>query len=140
MKTPCSTFIAKTKTEIFENLQTGKFPGVGKFSETLLEACRVMGTPQMGTTVHRPQAFVFEYIYRDHLGNSTIFPVEVEAPDRVVFMPVPDWVIESIWQGDIDGSFCFAWEAEEKLAALTRSLEPEPNEAYFGRRQAKRRE
>ena len=52
-------------------------------------------------------------------------------------MPVPDWVVESIWQGEIDGTYRFETEAATLLAAYAKMLEAEENTPWFGERPTK---
>jgi len=55
-------------------------------------------------------------------------------------LPVPEWVVESIWQGDVAGSFHFERDAKRLLASFEQELEPDDNQKYFGPQMAKRRE
>lgn len=117
----------------------GKAPSVGTYSESLLADVRSKGAPQMGSVTYSPEEITAEFIYKDHSGNL-VFPVTVKSPERIVFMPVPEWVIESIWQGDISGSYHFETDARKLLSQLSESLEPEKNFALFGKQAPKRRE
>ena len=54
-------------------------------------------------------------------------------------MPVPSWVVESIWQGDIDGSYHFESEATELVAEFIEVLKREGNLAQFGDKAPTRR-
>ena len=74
----------------------------------------------------------FEFIYSSKGASSTVFQVEVDAPERIVYMPVPSWVIESIWQGEINGSFHFESDARELIDQFTASLQTEANASIFG--------
>lgn len=98
------------------------------------------GAPQMGSTRYAPDAIFVEFIYPDKLGKSVILTVKLEAPERIVYLPVPGWVVESIWQGEISGSFHFESDARRMMAELENQLDPEPNKALFGPKQATRRE
>jgi hypothetical protein len=55
-------------------------------------------------------------------------------------MPVPNWVIESIWQGEIDGSYQFESDAHNLLSQFSAQLEPEANRQLFGKKRPTRRE
>lgn len=94
----------------------------------------------MGTTRFFPDSVVVEFVYPDPLGASLVLPVRLSVPERVVFLPVPDWVVETIWQGEIDGSFRFEGEAREMLSAFAAELEPEANLAHFGARAPRRKD
>jgi hypothetical protein len=74
------------------------------------------------------------------LSAAQIVTVTQEAPERIVFLPVPSWVVEQIWQGDVDGTFHFESEARSLLAEFANGLEPEANLSWFAERQPKRRE
>lgn len=128
-----------TKRGIFADLGQGKAPSIGEFDAEVLKEAQALGTPQMGATVYKPSAATFEYVYTG--SNSTIvFAVVVASPERIVFLPVPGWVIESIWQGEIAGSHHFESVAIELVRKFEATLEPEPNALLFGRKQPTRRE
>ncbi len=131
---------ADIKTRIFDDLSQGRLPAEGKFDEALLREAQVKGKPQMGATNYEPHAATFEFIYPDSNSTATVLQVLVEPPERIVFLPVPEWVLEEIWQGDVSGSAHFESEAAEILRRYTAELEPGANEKYFGRQPAKRRE
>ena len=57
--------------------------------------------------------------------------MEVDPPERIVRMPVPEWVVESVWQGEVDGSYHFESHAYALLEAFTASLDPEENARRF---------
>ena len=133
-------YVAKTKREIWEDLREGRDPRLGEFNSQLLADARVKGQPQIGDSVFTPESISFEFIYSDGSGKTIIFPVLVPAPKRIVFLPVPGWVIESIWQGDVDGSYHFEKDATVLVEAFQSELTADKNRAWFGRRQATRRE
>ena len=117
----------------------GKAPSVGTYSESLLADVRSKGAPQMGSVTFSPQEITAEFIYKDHSGNL-VLTVTVNSPERIVYMPVPEWVIETIWQGDISGSYHFESDALRLLDGLKESIEPSNNAALFGKQSPKRRE
>lgn len=135
-----STFVAEHRRAILAALELGHPPSVGTYSEELLREAKAKGRPQMGSVRYEQHAVHLEFIYPDPLGASAVVTVTIDAPERIVFLPVPPWVIESIWQGDIDGSYVFESEAQIAMAALGNELEPDRNEKWFGARVAKRRE
>jgi hypothetical protein len=135
-----NAFVSEKRAKIFEELLQGLAPSEGDFSEELLKEGRVKGKPQMGTTRFEPTSIVLEFIYPDPRTSATILPVRIVTPERILFMPVPDWVVESIWQGEIDGTYHFESEAAQLLAVYAASLEAEANGKWFGPRPATRRE
>jgi len=128
------------KTEIFDDLTQGRPPGTGSFDEALLREGQAKEKPQMGTTTYEPHSAVFEFIFPDPNSTATILQVRVEPPERIVFLHVPEWVMETIWQGDVSGSAHFEGEATELLRRYTAELEPGANDKYFGPQPARRRE
>jgi hypothetical protein len=131
---------ATMKTQIYEDLTAGKHPPVGKFDEHILREAQVKGKPQMGATTFEPNLAVFEFIYPDSNSSATVLQVAVDPPERIVMMPVPEWVMEEIWQGDVSGSAHFESEAMEMLRRFSSELEPSENGKLFGKQPAKRRE
>lgn len=135
-----NSYVAQKRLAIFEELQQGLSPSEGSFDVQALKDARVKGAPQIGTTRYEPHAIFLEFIYQDPRSSSVVVTVELAPPERIVFMPVPEWVIESIWQGEIDGSFLFESEADALLKSFRSEMEPHANLKWFGPRQAKRRE
>ncbi|MEO7453336.1 MAG: hypothetical protein ABIV13_01070 [Fimbriimonadales bacterium] len=131
---------ATMKTQIYEELNVGKRPPVGKFDEHILREAQVKGKPQMGATTYSPVSAVFEFIFPDSNSSATVLQVVVEPPERIVFLPVPEWVMEEIWQGDVSGSPHFESEAVELMRRFSAELEPGANDRHFGPQPAKRRE
>lgn len=137
---PLNTYAAELRRSLFDDLLAGRAPSTGDFDAALLAEAKVKGAPQVGATRYAPDAIAFEFIYPDVAGSTIVFTVTVAAPERIVFLPVPEWVIESIWQGDIDGSYHFESDARRLVDGLVAQLEPDDNLKWFGPRQAKRRE
>ena len=135
-----NAFVSEKKKKLFEDLTAGRAPSEGEFSEAILKEGRVKEKPQMGTTRFEPDAVILEFIYPDRQGSSVVLSVKIAPPERILFMPVPSWVVESIWQGEIDGSYHFETEAATLLADFAKLLEAEDNGELFGPRQATRRE
>jgi hypothetical protein len=95
----------------------------------------------MGATVFLPGSVQFQYIYPDPIGGAAlVLTVSVETPERVVFLPVPEWVLENVWQGSVDGSYHFESDALDLLRRFENLLETESNAKLFGPQAAKRRE
>jgi hypothetical protein len=101
---------------------------------------RTKGEPQIGAANFTPTTIIFEYIFSDGRGATTILSVTIDAPERIVFLPVPSWVVETIWQGEIDGSYQFEQDALAALDEFRSMIEPDANVSWFGPRQATRRE
>ncbi|MBS1706858.1 MAG: hypothetical protein JST40_13405 [Armatimonadetes bacterium] len=133
-------YVAKTKREIFEALSAGLEPSLGTYDAAILKEVRSKGSPRMGVTVYSPDSLTHEFIYTDGPGSSVILPVTIPAPERIVFLPVPRWVVENIWQGNVDGSFQFESDAIKLLKEFERELEPQNNPKWFGPRASTRRE
>jgi hypothetical protein len=121
-------------------LKQGLPPSQGEFNDAVWKDGKVKGHPQMGTTRYEPNAIIFEFIYPDPQTTATVLSVHLKSPERIVFLPVPEWVVETIWQGEIDGTFHFESEALGLVAAFQSELTEEGNLKWFGPRQAKRRE
>lgn len=124
-------FSAVTKREIFERLLSGHTPASGEFDAGLLAQSKDLGEPKMGTTHFAPHAITHEFLYGSG-SDLKIFAVTLTAPDRIVYMPVPSWVVENIWQGSIDGTYHFAADAERLLSEFQVLLEASANAATFG--------
>ena len=137
---PLNAYVAEKRGNIFAALTAGRPPEEGSYDEAALAEGRAKGGPQLGATRFRPDAVLLEFIYPGGVGASTILTVTVPVPERVIFMPVPAWVVESIWQGEIDGSYHFESDARRLVAEYADELVEGRNVCWFGPRQAKRRE
>jgi hypothetical protein len=135
-----NAFAAEKRLAIYEDLKQGLPPREGEYIEQLFKDGKVKGQPQMGTTRYEPNAIFFEFIYPDPHSTATVLSVRIPSPERIVFLPVPEWVVEKIWQGDVDGTFHFESEARRLVESLRAELSPEANLKWFGKRDAKRRE
>ncbi len=135
-----NSYASKIKREIYEDLLAGLPPQVGSFSDSVLKECKSKSQPQMGATIFHPTKFELEFIYSDPRSNATILTVEVDSPERIVMMPVPSWVRETIWQGEISGSHHFESEAKRLLTEFAEHCEVGNNERFFGVQAATRRE
>lgn len=131
---------AGVKRSLFADLSQGRPPAQGAFDQALFLEAKAKGTPQMGATVFEPWAARFEFIYSDPAGAAVVLTVTVEAPERIVYLPVPEWVVENVWQGSVDGSYVFEQEADGHVQRFVGSLGPDANAALFGPRPATRRE
>ena len=134
-----SQFVAEKRSRIFEELGNGTAPSEGSYSESLLREAKGKGRPQMGATRYEPEAIFFEFIYPSPGTTPIVVTIRIDAAERIVFMPVPTWVVESIWQGEIDGSFHFQSEAADLVKDFVGQLEPSANEILFGPKSPTRR-
>ncbi|MFZ4508856.1 MAG: hypothetical protein ACOYON_14290 [Fimbriimonas sp.] len=135
-----NSFAAARRLALFDRLKQGLAPEEGTYSAELFAEARVKGAPQMGSTRYEPNVIHFEFIYPDARSSATIFTVSVPSPERIVHLPVPGWVVESIWQGEIFGSFLFESEAKGRVEQFLAELEPEANVRHFAPKAATRRE
>lgn len=135
-----SEYVATKKKEIYDDLLQGRGPAEGEFDAAALAELRSRGEPQMGSTVLEPENIRFEFIFPQNDGSAELLAVELTPPERIVFMPVPAWVVETIWQGDVDGSHHFESDAKQLMDELSASLEPLSNRKLFARQPPKRRE
>jgi len=135
-----NAYCADLRLRLFEDIKSGRDPSLGTFDATVLKEGRTKGVVQLGTTRYEPQSLIFEFIFPDARTSSTVFTVTVDPPERIVFLPVPEWVIESIWQGDIAGSYHFESDAMALVAKFQDAMTPEGNAPLFGPQMAKRRE
>ena len=132
-------FTSDLRSKIFEELKLGFVPSEGTYSEQVLRDARSKGQPQLGSTRYEPDAIVIEFIYPSPNTTATVVSVRISSPERIVFMSVPSWVVESIWQGEIDGSYHFESESAQLLSQFAASLDPEANLAQFGDKAPTRR-
>lgn len=135
-----SETVARLRRQIYDDLRSGQPPSVGRYSESDWKQARDKGEPRMGTYTLTPEEIRMEFLYSAAEAPALIFTVTVPAPERIVFLPVPDWVVESIWQGEIDGTYHFESDARRLLAEFERLLEPAENRRFFGPQRPKRRE
>ncbi|MCX7924253.1 MAG: hypothetical protein N2554_00400 [Fimbriimonadales bacterium] len=116
---------------VFDALKAGSAPPVGEYDAAQLKECQRRATPQVGTARFLPDAIVLEFIFQDASLGPAVLSVRVPAPEPIVYMPVPDWVIEDVWQGDVTGSFRFLSEAERLLTAFREQVFTERNRVFF---------
>lgn len=133
-------FVAQKKRSIFESLAKGLPPQEGRFDEAVWKEGQAKGSAQIGKVEFHPRRLVLEFIYSDPRSSATILRVELDPPERIVFLPVPEWVVETIWQGEIDGSYHFESHALAHLRTFEAETGESANEKWFGPARAKRRE
>jgi hypothetical protein len=122
---------AKKKMGIFQRLLEGKPPEEGDYDETVLREAFDKRPPQVGSTRFEPNAVICEFVFPDPETRATVFSVRLTPPERIVFLPVPRWVIQDIWQGEVVGAYCFESEARQFVEELVRDLDPEANARFF---------
>lgn len=135
-----NTWLAKAQREILDDVLESREPSQGEFDPNILKEARVIGNPQLGTLQYFPNSVTIEIVFSKPGVTAIILPVKLDAPQRIVFLPVPDWVVESIWQGEIAGSYHFESDALAMVQEFTQLLDIERNSALFGPQRAKRRE
>ena len=127
-------FIAEKKLLVFEDLASGRVPSAGRHDKAHLESLSNKGEPQMGTTRFEPNLVTMEFIFMSEGVSVGVLQVRLDPPERIVFMPVPKWVVETVWQGDVDGSYHFESDAERLMKAYTELLKPLTNIDQFKKR------
>lgn len=135
-----NAYSAAKKIALFEDLKKGLPPSEGVYDEVVLKEAKAKGDPQVGATKYEPNVIQIEFIYPDPKSTSTILVVKLTPPERIVFLPVPTWVVESIWQGEISGTYHFESEAKRLYNEFGLELEADANQKWFGPQMAKRRE
>jgi hypothetical protein len=135
-----NSFAAERRLKLLDELKKGIPPSEGSYDASVLAEARTKGEPQLGSTRFLPDQVILEFIYPDASTSATILSVSIPSPERIVFLPVPGWVVENIWQGDIDGTFQFESDALRLLEEFRGELTPEGNQKWFEKRLAKRRE
>jgi hypothetical protein len=127
-----AAFSAEKRNHLFDELSEGLPPTEGQYDEAIFKEGKDKGKPQIGATRYAPDAIFFEFIYPNPTGAPILLTVSLKPSERIVYMPVPDWVVESVWQGNVAGSYRFESEAEMLLREFASSLESGPNEQLFG--------
>lgn len=134
-------FTNATRKQILDALQRKQAPPIGHFDQKTFEEAMQMREVQMGSARYTPRSVVLEFIFlHDNPGAPLILCVEVDTPEPVVFMPVPDWVQQDVWQGEVKGTFRLRSEAERLMEAFRHHVLEEENLHYFEDRPAPRRE
>jgi hypothetical protein len=133
-------YVARTKREVFDDIVEGRQPSTGLCDLALLDGLRAKAAPQMGTTVFAPDSLTFEFIFSLSDGQTEVFQVKVSAPERIVYLPVPEWVVESVWQGEVAGSFHFESDARVLVDKFQGETTPDGNTKWFQKQLPKRRE
>lgn len=127
-------FVAENKRQVYEDLVSGRAPRAGKYDKTRLAQLRAKGAPQMGTTEFEPDSIHLEFIYMSEGVSEGVLSIELQPPERIVFMPVPKWVVEEVWQGEVGGSYHFESDAEKLLEQFSKLLSKSDNKEHFKKR------
>jgi hypothetical protein len=130
-----AAFAAEKRTALFEALSAGLPPPFGDFDQAALNQGKAKGFPLMGPTRFEPNAVFFEFHFPDPNGAPILLTVKVEPPEGIVYMPVPEWVVAQVWEGEVLGSFRFESEARQMLAKFESGLEPDENASQFDEEQ-----
>ncbi len=132
-------FVRDQIQSIHAALQAGSPPPIGAYDAAQLKECQRRASVQVGASNFLPDAIVLEFIFQDASLGPAVLSVRIAAPEPIVYMPVPDWVIEDVWQGDVTGSFRFRSEAERLLEAFREQVFTERNRAFFEKADLPRR-
>lgn len=135
-----NAYLAELKLKAFEGVKDGRIEAGFQGDQALLSVLSAKGKPTLGTTVLAPSNVSFEFVFTFPDGQSEVFALQHEPSERIVFLPVPEWVVESIWQGEVQGTYCFESEAKERLARFALELDPAANAKWFEKQGPKRRE
>lgn len=127
-------YSAKKRREILDDLLEGRDPREGDFSMQDLAEATKKGRPQLGPVVYEPRHMILEFVFSAPGSDSVVVPVRLDSPERIVYMPVPEWVVENVWQGDVAGSFHFEGHALALLGRFQRLLSEEANISLFDSR------
>lgn len=122
---------ALLRGQILEDLEAKKEPRIGQFEPEMLKLALTKPSVQMGAQKFVPNGFFFEFIFPDPIGGTVILTVFVPSKERIVFLPVPNWVRQNIWQGDVDGSYYYEGEISAVLEGFQSLLDQESNAAFF---------
>lgn len=129
-------YVAEKRLAILEDLKAGHDPREGSFDQEVLKETKTKGHPQMGSTHYEPNAIFVEFIFPNSLGAPLVLSVRLPSPERIVYLPIPSWVVENVWQGEVEGSYQFESEAMRLVAEFQGLLTPDRNPSLFAERQA----
>ena len=133
-------FVAQQKRRCYDDVVRGVAPDDARCDEARLKDLHEKGRATMGATGLRPEKVVFEFIFSLESGESEVLVVEVDPPERIVCLPVPEWVVESIWQGEVQGSFHFESHAKELIERFIEVTKAPQDAKWFEPLKPKRRE
>jgi hypothetical protein len=132
-------FVAHLRRQVLDALTSGSELAGFNFDPDRLKEGKRKGPPQAGAVRFTPTEVRLEFLFTAPGSAATVLEVSVAAPERIVWMPVPDWVIENIWEGEVIGSFAFESEALQRVNAYIAKLAQGINETDFGQTSKTRR-
>lgn len=124
-------WVARKKVAIWECLKEGRAPEEGEFDAGILSEALDKGSPHLGMTRYAPDCVYVEFIFQDPEKGPTVLSVRLAAPERIVYLPVPEWVVEQVWQGEVYGTYEFESVAREAVERFLHTLEPGKNREFF---------
>lgn len=133
-------YSAKKRREILDDLLAEREPSEGEWSREVLAEARKIGRPKMGPILYEPWAMSLQFPFAGQGTEAIVFTVRLNAPHRIVHLPVPSWVVENVWQGDVAGSFHFEPDALALVEEFRAELSEERNPAFFAARMKQGRE
>ena len=116
--TPYEWAVGRRRT-LLETLKAGKRPDDATFDAGAVEAALAKGVPREGAIRFLPDAAIVEV----HVAFAGSAPA--------IWMAVPDWVVENVWQGEVTGRHLFESQARAALDRVAAGILPEPNAAAF---------
>ena len=133
-------YVAEKQRKIHEELLAGHPPSEGDFDQAAFREAKIKGQPLIGAARFSPDTIALEFVFPDPKSAALVFTVTLSPPERIVFMPVPSWVIENVWQGSVDGSHRFESEAQAMLEQFSDELAANRNAGLFDKMSPMRRD
>jgi hypothetical protein len=124
-------YASRRKSEILAELLAGRLPTDAEYDAAGIRSALEKAEPRQGATRYAQSHIDFEFIFAVPGEATVVQAVRVPAPERIVWLPVPDWVVANVWQGTVHGTYCFESEAREHLRKLEAMLEPAVNQGLF---------
>lgn len=138
--TTLGEYVAAARLRAFEALRQKLLPPEGDFDVRMWQEFVDRPAIQMGTTRYEPSKVIIEFVAHRPPDPAAILAVTLTPPEPIIYMPVPEWVIENVWKGEVNGTYCFQSEASLRFARFADKLKPETNKKYFGSKPAVGRE
>lgn len=125
-------FAAEKKRAIYADLLAGKDPSQGTFDPEVLAEGRRKGDPQIGSEIYSQNEIELQFIFPEAGNSATILSVTIPSPERIVYLTVPKWVVISVWQGEVYGTYAFESDAKRMVQEFLDTLDPQTNPNHFG--------
>lgn len=125
-------FIADCKIRLLAELESRVEPSFGTYDVHQWPGSSRVKQVQIGSATPFPHNVEFEFILTLEEG-SEVFTISVPAPERIVYMPVPEWVLISVWQGEVSGSYHFESDATRMTDRYVALLTSGTNESEFNK-------